>query len=210
MKNDLDQTLQRTKQYWYTDGLNEIAIGAIFLLLSLYFLLEVFLPPKSLLATLLTASFVLIIAGGGLLAGRVVNEIKTRLTYPRTGYVAYRQARGSQRLFLALIAMLMASLITMLIASTPASRAWIPALTGFIIGAMWLFAGYKIGITRFYLLAAVSSLLGAGISLVGLGEILGAAVFYGLMSLAMIISGGLTLGSYLRQTQPLQEKNNER
>ena len=47
MNNNLDQTIKRTRQYWYVDGLAEIAFGGLCLLLGLYFFARAASPSRS-------------------------------------------------------------------------------------------------------------------------------------------------------------------
>jgi hypothetical protein len=204
MHQVIDQTMQRTKQYWYVDGLNEMSFGGICLVLAVYFFASTFLPAGSVIAEFLNMFFVLILVGSGLLANRVVNSLKARLTYPRTGFVAYRQATRSHRLVLAGVALLTSSLLASMLAASPRSLAWMPTITGLLMGAVWLLMGFRIGLVRFYLLALSSILIGSGVSIAGLENILGLAMYYSLMGLAMFLSGGLTLRSYLRHTHPIE------
>lgn len=206
MKNELDTAMQRTRQYWYVDGLNEMAFGAISLLLGVYFYTQATLPPDSLLYRILDTAFVLILVGGGLLANRIVSRIKATLTYPRTGYVSYPQPSKNRRLLLALVAMLVAALVSMFLILTPASLDWMPAISGLVVGGVWLFIAIKIGITRFYLLAAVSLILGGALAVSGLDNILAVGIYYASMAVAMFISGGLTLLRYLRTSRPPAEE----
>ena len=62
----------------------------------------------------------------------------------------------------------------------------------------------KIGLPRFYAMALLSALLGIGISIAGLGDMLGLAVYYLATSLIMLLCGGFALYIYLRDTKPPQ------
>ena len=198
MKEILNKTYQRTRQYWYIDGLSELAFGAICLLLAVYFTLQATLPRETLLATLLDSSFLIVFIGGFFLANRAVETAKSHLTYPRTGYVSYPKNGQGKRWIGAGIAMLMAALVSALMVTAPASFAWMPAITGFILGAILLYFGYRIDLLRFYLLAAVSLILGSFLSIIGVGDTPGLAWFYSLISLALFLSGGFTLRRYLK------------
>jgi len=205
MNPDFKKLQQRTKRYWYTDGLNEIAFGLICLILSLYFLAQVLLPQDSILSNLLTAGFVLLVLGSALLTRRIVTYVKERLTYPRTGYVSYAKSGTRQRWVTAFLAMVFAALITAFFATHPTSLAWMSAVSGSVFAAVWAVLGYRLGLPRFYFLAGAALILGAIPTLTGMQEILGLATFYGLISLAMFVSGGLALKSYLEHTHPATE-----
>jgi hypothetical protein len=66
--------------------------------------------------------------------------------------------------------------------------------------------GRRLSLARFYALAAISLILGVGMSLSGLGNDPGLAIFYGLMGLAVTISGAVTLYNYLQNNPPAQEE----
>ena len=199
MKNDLQKTEQRTKQYWFIDGLAEIGFGLICLLLGIYFFANAILPGEGPLVALLEGSLALIMIAGALLANRLVSNFKAHITYPRTGYVSYRRTRQVPRWVAGLIAGLIAVLITVLIASYPGSEVLMPAITGGFVSAVWLYIATKIGLWRLYAQSAASLFLGGGISLAGIGNTPGLALFYSLFAALMFLSGGLTLVNYLKQ-----------
>lgn len=200
MKDPIRKTIQRTQQYWYVDGLTELAFAGLCLLLGIYFLAESVLPTESLLYQVLDISFVLLIVGGSLLLNRLVKILKERITYPRTGYVSYIQPKPGRRWVLALAAFLLSSGLAGLLSLSTESQTWMPALTGLAIAVVWLYVAYKIGLTRFILLGLTSFILGGAIVLLGVGGIPGLAIFYSTFGVAMLVSGGVTLRSYLQNT----------
>jgi hypothetical protein len=206
MKDQIDQAVQRTQQYWNIDGIPELIFGGIFMLLGIYFLIQTALPPESLLANLLNIAFVFIVLGGGFLGGRLINSLKTRLTYPRTGYVSYKRSRGKDRWIAGAFAIIIAAVVSAFFILSPTYMAWIPGVTGIIASGFLLVIGYRLALARFYALAAISLILGVGISLSGMGNDPGLAIFYGLMGLAVIISGAVTLHNYLQNNPAAQEE----
>ena len=89
-KDDMQQVERRVKRYWYTDGIAEISSGGMFLLLGLYFGVQGYFGETSLVSIILQVSMVLLMVGGIFGVRWLVNTLKTRLTYPRTGFVEYR------------------------------------------------------------------------------------------------------------------------
>lgn len=205
MKDDIDKTVKRTRRYWFIDGLTEIAVGVIFLLVGLLFLVESFAPPDSPLAHISALGLPVIVILGWLVASRLVGAAKARLTYPRTGYVEYRRPPTRQRVNRFVVGAAVGAGVGFVVATlaltAPASLAWIPALQGLLIGAFWAYFGWHFALTRFYLLAIVSVVLGPAASLAGLGDVRGNGVYFSLMGTALIVSGAVTLLSYLRQTK---------
>lgn len=204
MNNPVDEIQRRTVRYRYIDGLDELAFGAICLVMGLYFFAQATLPHKSTLYKVLDVGFVLVLLTTGLITFRIVKAFKERLTYPRTGFVAYREERGSRRWVGALVAMVMGGALAALFAGAPKSFAWMPSSTGFIIAAAMLAIGFKLGLTRFYLLAGASLAAGLLLSASGVKDVIGLAYYYMLFALALMVSGGLTLWQYLR-TYPSSE-----
>jgi len=205
MKNEIDSTIQRTKRYWYIDGLPDIVFGCIFLLLALYFYFKIILSPDSTLSNMLTVSFVLLVVGCGWFGGKIINYLKERLTYPRTGYVSYPKPKSSHRAATGIVAMLIASLLTALIATSPGSLFLIPTLMGVVIGLAMLYFGSKIGLMRYYLFAALSALVGIGLSWTHVDSEMSSTLYYFVMGMALLIAGVYTLWNYLRQTKTMEE-----
>lgn len=94
MKNNLELAAQRTRSYWYVDGLWEILSGIILALLGMIYAAQStsWLPfPAS---DLKNATLVL-----GLPLGlAAIAWLKQNITYRRTGYVAYKQENIANRL----------------------------------------------------------------------------------------------------------------
>ena len=204
MNNKLDQTIQRTQQYWYVDGLAEIAFGVLSLLLGLYFFAKATMSAQSPLGFVLDIGFVVLVVGYGFLAGRILKAVKLRLTYPRSGYVSYPRAKGKRRRTTFIIGAIIGALLGVTFATDLVSSNLIPAINGLLVGGAWLFVAYKIGLFRFYAMALLSAFLGIGISIAGLGDMIGLAVYYLVTSLIILASGGYTLFTYLRDIQPPQ------
>lgn len=205
MKDPTDRLIQRTQTYWYSDGLAEIGFTVICLVLSAYFFGQATLAPGSLLLRILDVGFLLILLGSGLIARKLVTLLKTRLTYPRSGYVSYKQPKPAQWLGSFFLAMIISAGILLIFTNRDQIDNYMPAVTGIIMSAVLTFFAYRSRVLRFYLLAAISALLGSGLSLLGLGDMLGLSYFYGLLGVVLLIFGLLVLGDYLSKTQPLEE-----
>ena len=204
MNNELEHVVQRTRQYWFSDGLVELSVGGTFMILGLYFYIQSILPSASLVLLAVQAGFVFMLFGVIFLSRYVVNKFKSHLTFPRTGYVSYNRASKKQRIVSASTAILIAALNIALFLTTPLSLNWIPAITGLVVGIIWLISAFRVGLLRFYLQSILSLLLGVGLSLTGLETYQSLAVFYTVMGLVLILSGGLTLLNYLRQNPPME------
>jgi len=90
MKDETSQIEQRVKRYWYSDGIGELMGGVMFFLLAVYFSLQQYLGDQSIVGGMLQTGFILFLIGGVFVGRRMISIVKTRITYPRTGYVEYR------------------------------------------------------------------------------------------------------------------------
>lgn len=200
MKDRFLDVEQRVRRYWYLDGIGELVGGGAFLLLGFYFAGLEWFPSNSLMRTLLDSSLVILMGGGGYVAQRAINVLKTRVTYPRTGYVEYGAGRNRSWLgsLLTGAIALGAAILLVILSKFTGSFDWMPAFTGLVLGItlMIVFARMR-GLRRFYLLGGFCILLGLGLSFSGSPYRLG--LLYGLIGVAAMISGGLTLMRYLRE-----------
>ena len=211
MQNNFSDVEQRVKRYWYTDGIGELLGGGLFLLLGLYFSIQQYFGDQSLLGVILQSSFAVILIGGLVVGRRLINLLKARLTYPRTGYVEYHTAEKNvtrQRIFTAVIAMTIA-LFSVLITRRIDAIDSMVAVTGVLVAVILLVKqGWSAKVPRFYILSAISFILGIALSVSGLPSGYNLGAFYGLIGIAFAISGGLTLGRYLQENpMPAEDQN---
>ncbi|MBN1287153.1 MAG: hypothetical protein JXB47_17265 [Anaerolineae bacterium] len=215
MNPDIDKMAQRTRRYWYEDGLVEIAAGGVFLWGTTVILVS------AAIAAVLGAPAALVVAAGLIFlttvgamtvakgVRRAVNAVKNRVTYPRTGYVAYRAPKAIKRspagmIGLAILtvagSVIVAAGLGVLARRLPDWALSMPVSEGVLFGLLLALLGYRLGLARFYVLAALSALVGAGVALTtDPYNLLSAAVYFGAMGIVLIGSGGLALRDYLRQ-----------
>jgi hypothetical protein len=205
MNDPINQAASRARRYWYIDGLNEIAFGGLCMLLGLYFQVQDSLQLSSWLRHMLEAGLVLFIIVFAFGLTKLVNLLKAQITYPRTGYIAYRRPSTIRRLATGLLAAAIASVLSALLMIAPTGLDWMAGLTGLALAAVWLFLAWRFQLSRFLALSLVS--LGGGIflALTQPDGVAGLAAMYFLEGTALLLSGGLTFGAYLRRTQSVGE-----
>lgn len=212
MEKNLSDVEQRVQRYWYTDGIGELIGGGMCLLLGLYFSAQQYFGDQSIVGVILQSSFVVILIGGVFIARRVINILKTRVTYPRTGYVEYRTNDKNmiwRRVFSAAIAMTVA-IFSVAIARRIDAIDSMVAVTGVLVSVILLVKqGWSSRVWRFYVLSATSLILGIALSVSGLPGGYNLGAFYGLMGTAFAISGSLTLRRYLQENPMPAETENE-
>ena len=212
MKDDFAEVEQRIKRYWFSDGIGELAGGGMFLLLAAYFGIPQFLGENNLLSVILQSSLVLVMVAGIFVVRWLVTVLKTRLTYPRTGYIEYRVDKKHAiriRTLAMAFAMVIAFLMVLLARSIQIVDSTV-LVTGVVVGVVFvILRGKSYGVQRFYLLGAISVVIGIALSFSGLPNGYSLAAFYGLMGLGVMISGGWVLFRYLKNNPLPTEGDNE-
>jgi len=201
MDNNFHDVERRLKRYWYTDGIGELICGGIFLLLGVYFALQQYFGDGSPAGAILQSSLVIFLIAAIFWGRRLINLLKTRFTYPRTGYVEYHTAEKNTlwRIFTAAIAMAVAMFSVMIARKFDAIDSTV-ALTGVLVSVILLVNQvWSSRVPRFYILSAAALILGIVLSISGLPDGYNLGMFYGLMGIAFSISGGLTLQRYLKE-----------
>lgn len=207
MKDNVSDVEQRVKRYWYVDGFGElVGGGGMCLILALYFSAQQYLGDDSLISGLLQASLVLVLLGGMFLVRRLISAAKLRVTYPRTGYVEYRaseQNRLVTGILSGVVGMIMAMTFIFIVRQFNKIDAMV-AVSGVVMGIILLVKQvWTVKVKRFYILSAMALIYGAVLSVSGFPRGYNLGLFYALMSLSFVISGGLTLKKYLDEN-PLQ------
>lgn len=205
LEQQLAQSEQRALRYWYQDGLFELGLGVLFLLVGILFGMEARLPVDSGWRVFAVLALPVLTVGGVLLLRWVVRRLKEQITYPRTGYVAYRRP-AKARWWRAAIAGAMGGLVAVLLATHPISLAWIPAIQGLLIGLVIYTLANRFNLGRFYLYAVASVLFGVGATWRVDEPAWGSAFYFAASGVVLIAGGGWVLNRYLRQTRPAVEQ----
>jgi hypothetical protein len=209
---ELKKISQRSMSYWFEDGLGEIIVGALFLLLGLSFLIEGIADPGTLLRRVSGITALVLMVVGAWVARPVLRKLKERVTYPRTGYVSYRKSKVTRKGRAAsyILALVIIVIVVGIITSAPDKTLdWLPMFEGVIIGGFLLFIGYRSLIYRYYALGTMSILLGTILSVNGVGNLIGMGILLIGLGAALLLSGGFMLRTYLHNTEPASELAHE-
>ncbi len=198
------EIIRRTQRYWYADGLSELAGGAVIALLGLYYYILGHIPAGGTRAWLMGLGLPALLILASIAARWVVARLKERLTYPRTGFVAYARPGIRRRILFSLLSAGVAAVFVFLtsLLLERLSQNLLPILVGFLFGLLVLYLAFYFGVTRFYLVALGTFLLGLLTAWLSLPAPFDSALFFGGAGLMWILSGGLTLARYLRSTTP--------
>jgi len=193
---------QRVKRYWYSDGIADISVGTMFLMLGLFFGVQGYFGEGSKVAVILQVSMVLVMVGGIFGVQWLVNTLKARLTYPRTGYVEYhaKDKESNQRRFVVIgvaLAIVVASIVLFDFIRELDSMV---LTSGILVGVVFIaLRGKSTGVTRFYILGVIAIILGVGLSFDDLSGEYNLALFYGLVGILLMITGSVVLRRYIRE-----------
>jgi hypothetical protein len=211
VKDNIQDTIQRTQRYWFSDGAYEIGMGILFTLLALSFFVMEWLNSFGYLGLIMGILQPVIFLAGFWLFNRLVRKFKEKITYPRTGYLVYPRRSGKRRLTAALISGGTAAVLAVSasIISDRLGGEIMPVISGIIIAAAIVYLGIRFGLNRFYLMAVYIFICGALITLSGIQGINSTALFFGLMGIGWVFSGIWTLIHYLRVTHLLDEEEQE-
>ena len=194
--------VRQLEAYWVVDGLPDLLVGGVFLTVTGWQTLEVlYLSPPPLARFAFVAFVFFTVLGGRWLLQR----LKWRLTYPRTGYL--RPALPPrQRRILGLLVTGLGGLLVVAALSQIGFPPLLPGLLSVFLTTAMLWLGWRYARPR-YGLYAVAAFLGGVCSVVSLAHARGVAflwladgnaVFLS-TGFAALLGGGVTLRVYLHR-----------
>ena len=207
---DTENTLNRAYAHWLKDGIFEIGLGILFTGVGALRAIIHFAGQKSAAYYWLSGgllAFMIGVAWGGKRFGEALKE---RITYPRTGYMAFKPRTYNYKNILAILALLIFGGILggMLgILSTQPNQqkigVFVPIVMGIVGALAFTYAAQRVEVKRLYYLAAFSIGIGLVIGALGVGVVLGVSFFYLSIGLALVVSGCVALVQYLRSHEPV-------
>ena len=207
MSDQIDDYVKRPMRYENIDGLNELFIGIMWIIFPL---LEYFNKTAASGSIWhLRTTFLVCLAAIVLVALYGHKALKKRLTYPRTGYVKYRQTgtKAVARLVMAFTAAVAIAIVTVSVLSRlePQSSSLMgPALVSAASGLFYVFvtrmdAGWR------WVVLVVMIVVPSVVATLPLGRLwLGNSPIV-LIGMIYFVSGAITLTLYLRQN-PVPEQ----
>jgi MFS family permease len=210
MNDDLKAIERRTVRSFYDDGLTEISLGIIFLVLGGYVYAGIASPVRSFLRALWIVLLIPAFFFAGWLGIRVQRALKHRLTYPRVGYVSFRKERNPRRrLWTGLTGALIGATFPVLMDVIPDFRRALPVFVGVLIAVSFLLMALRSGVTRLQVLAVASIAIGVALTYAGIGGMAGFSLYFVLLGGVMILQGLVALLVFLRRHRRPEEPYNE-
>jgi len=202
-----ENTLNRAYAHWIQDGLFEIGLGILFAGVGTLRAIIHFAGEKSAAYYWLSGGLLVFMIGCGWGFSRIGKSLKARITYPRTGYTAFKPYTYNYKSILALLifAGILGGMLGIL--STQPNQQGVgiivPITLGIVGALAFTIAAQRVGVKRFYYLAAFSVGIGLVIGAFGVGVVLGLSFFYLSIGLAMVVSGCVALAQFLRSHEPV-------
>ncbi len=202
-----ENTLNRAYAHWLKDGIFEIGFGILLAGTGALRAIIHFAGQKTPAYYWLSAGlfvFMFVVAWGGKRFGETLKE---RITYPRTGFMAFKPRTYNYKSILALL--ILAGVLggTLGVLSTQSNQqeiGGIVPITQGVVGAMiFAYAAIRVELKRLCYLAVFSLGIGLVIGTLGVGVVLGLSFFYLSIGLIMIVTGCVALVQFLRSHEPV-------
>ena len=192
-EQQLERIRRQTQRYCYEDGFVEMALGGIFIVTSLGLALLASLEGTAVWIAGLV--WLLLVFGVGYLVSQTVQSLKERITYLRTGYVAYNESqKGGLWLEIgaALGLIVLAALFSDLLEDNPS------VFYGLILAISVGIIGYQIGLWRMYIGAVVAIGMGILLAIGDASAVISSMAPFAAGGLTLVITGLLALRNYLQ------------
>ena len=200
---DLGEIERRPAKYWNADGLPEVMMGLVWVLWGTAWLVGESLPRGGAWNTYWMFTPALL-ALSGVASVWATKKLKARITFPRGGYVEWKEPTRTQRVLAATIAMVTAALLAALVvrARAQGTERVAPAVFGVLLSLGFVVASLTQRAPHMLALAGVALTLGLAFGALDLGWQSMNWMMVAL-GLATILSGSLRLGMFLKRN-PLE------
>ncbi len=207
MNKNFSAVQKRAIQYWFVDGLAEIAAGLVSLFLALLFWIwQVAFTWRWSLPVILFAG--LAVSFGIRL---IIQRIKERTTYLRTGYASPFSGLERRWSVISLVAFTIFLVGSNYYLSSTGQQGllWSPVLAGLTFAFLFTWTGAMTKLRRFYFLAFLSLCLGVILVATGVDYFRGMGVTAGVVGLVLLYQGYRVRRAYLHQDLKRDEPGDE-
>jgi multisubunit Na+/H+ antiporter MnhB subunit len=195
---DLREIEQRSRRYWNVDGIPELMMGLVWMLWGGALILGQALP-KGAVAGVYWGVVPAILVSSGFASNWATKKLKERLTYPRTGYVEYRDPGRTARLLGAGVAALSAAGLAALIVAgmTQGLEHTVTPALALIVSLGFVIASVRQRAPHLLVLSGVALALAIGFASLNLGWESLSWMFVSL-GVAGALLGGWRFGRYVK------------
>jgi hypothetical protein len=201
---DIDGVTLSAQRHWMEDGLSEIMVGLLFIVMGGGLLVKLVLPRWVALDLLISALTIVGVLG----LTRGFKKLKERITFPRSGYVALPEPTRMRRITVFAMVAVVAIVARVGVAFTPvlsAHVAVVPVVAA-VFATLFLWGGVQYKQTSM-LWEALLTLLFAVIStrFTSLSGVAGVLTLMVMIGTSMAIIGAFRLRSFLKANPRRQE-----
>jgi len=209
MKDKIGQIMRKTYGYWWVDGLADTGMGLMFGVLGGYNYLLITLPLSTTASIIMSFGEPVVFLACWFGYGRLVKWVKERLTYRRTGYVAYQKKQRKDRVKRAILSAVLGFCMALTVSYIGPEVLKINSLVmvGGVLALVTLFLAIWHGVNRLFLVATAQFALSLWISSLPIVPELGSTLLMGAIGTVWLISGIITFIVYLVRTKPVREEN---
>jgi hypothetical protein len=190
---DVERLMRKARAYEYADGLEEIAIGLLFVLVGL----AIYALPGS---SPEVGAIGAVIVGAVIVASQwAITQIRLRFTWQRTGYAKFDRT-GFRRFQVATIILGFAAAIAVkvLLTLVTGRATWDALMLAICVLVYFVAEWTRFGQARWLVLASSAMLVAFAITLLPLTRQVAAVAMTSYVGLGMLVCGFYTLVRYLR------------
>ncbi len=205
MARMVEEYVKQTYRYFYEDGLVEIAVGLLMVVVGAMMFSWQYVASSLIRAVILVIVLPASIIGGMVLVRRFVRKAKEHITYARTGYVSFREGEpASSRWIFLLPALVLFAIVFFL----PETFSRLQFAVGYFLAVILWYLGYRLGVRRFYGVGIVTFFIGLVSTITIVEEIKGTGLAITGAGILFLLSGVLTFFRYLRRhPEPKDEQS---
>jgi hypothetical protein len=195
---NLDEITRRSQTYWNADGLPELMMGGLWMLWGLAWLVGQSVRPGwgrnaywSAVPALLALS--------GVATVWAIKRLKARLTFPRAGYVEWKEPTRAANLSAAAVAIVTAMVLAAAVARNDGTSGRFAApILGVILSLAFVVASLRQRAPHYLALAAVAAALGLALGTIEAGWTAAHWLFVA-VGAATALMGGVRLAMFLKR-----------
>lgn len=208
MSHTIQDIQKQTYRYYYQDGLVELAVGILFLVIGLDTLVISSLAPGSTISIIAWIALPILTVGGIYGVQRFVKNLKERHVHRRTGYIEYVAKKNPYRWVISGVVLALFLAIILL----PFDWDWL--LKGSVAGGTIMCVilgsiGVQVGLNRLIVIGAISLGVGVGFALSPLSDTASLAATFAATGLILLSTGVIVFRSYLAANPLPQEDIND-
>jgi hypothetical protein len=195
--SDPNAVARRLVQRAYNrDGLPEVAVGLIFLLVSGLIYAQVVLPRGSIGFKLAVLALSLLLVPLFFGSRWALKSVRRRYLMERVGYVQHKPIGWRRIGFGILLAALLALALFVVLSRLPQPNRWLLAGTGLLGGALIAWCGR---LPRFVIEGVVMAATGVFLAFTGVSLEMGFTMLFGFQGLVTLVSGGVVFLRFIRE-----------